>query len=188
DHDKGNITIKTWVKTEENGATNIATGNSTSTTAIQPVNSGYELEITSSTGTENPSSTKADDGSNLIGIEVGGDGLKATTGTEKIDTILLGNLPNGFLVYVGADAASATEAKMANNAGGEGTNTWLLGDEMPKYIGILPPKNWSGTIEDIKFTVISGEENLTEKDETTVDFNLTATPVANGVTLAPTAS
>lgn len=35
---------------------------------------------------------------------------------------------------------------------------------------------------------ISGEENLTEKDEITVDFNLTATPVANGVTLAPTAS
>ncbi len=185
---KGDVTINAWVQGKETGADNIVTTNQNATTQFQPANSGYVLEITSPEGTENPSSNKAADGSNLIEVEVGGGGLKDTTGTEKIDTILLDNLPNGFLVYVGADAASATEAKMANNAGGEGTNTWLLGDKMPKYIGILPPKNWSGTIEDIKFTVISGEENLTEKAETTVDFNLTATPVANGVTLAPTAS
>lgn len=185
---KGDVTINAWVQGKETGADNIVTTNQNATTQFQPANSGYELKITSPEGTENPSSNKATDGSNLIEVEVGGDGLKDTTGTEKIDTILLGNLPNGFLVYTGATAADASLAEMANNAGGEGTNTWLLGDEMPKYIGILPPKNWSGTIEGIKFTVISGEENLTEKDVTTVDFDLTATPVANGVTLAPTAS
>ncbi|MGO3355379.1 MAG: VCBS domain-containing protein [Oceanisphaera sp.] len=186
-HAKGDVTINAWVQNKEENATNIATGNGTGTTAIQPVNSGYEFEITSSAGTENPSSNKAVDGGNLIEIEVGGTGLNDTT-TEKVDTILLGNLPNGFLVYVGKDAASATKAEMANNAGGEGTNTWLLGDKMPNYIGILPPKNWSGTIEGIEFTVISGEPSLTDKDTTTKEFDLTATPVADGVTLDPTAS
>src|SRR5690606_27201260 len=128
----------------------------TLTTDLNPFNDGYEFEVTSSTGPQHSSGAEAVDGSNLSEITVGGIGLNDSA-TEKVDTILLSNLPNGFLVYIGEDAASAEEASMANNAGGDGTNTWLLGDKMPNYIGILPPKNWSGTIEGIEFTVISGE-------------------------------
>lgn len=183
---KGGVTIKAWVQGRETDAQNIETTNVSVETAILPANSGYEFAITSATGDESQSATKAADGGNLIEIKVEGNGLK--DGTESIETILLKNLPNGFLVYIGNDAETATEAKLSNNAGGESTNTWLLGNQMPNYIGILPPKNWSGTLEGIEFTVISGESSLAEKEESTKEFDLVVNPQADGVEIKPTAS
>ena len=79
---------------------------------------------------------------------------------------------------------------MAANLGGEGSvNSWSLpldaSGQLPAYVAILPPENWSGTIENIALTVYSGESSL-EPTADTATFDLEVIPVADGVNLHPT--
>ena len=74
--------------------------------------------------------------------------------------------------------------------GGEGSvNSWSLpldaSGQLPAYVAILPPENWSGTIENIALTVYSGESSL-EPTADTATFDLEVIPVADGVNLHPT--
>lgn len=59
---------------------------------------------------------------------------------------------------------------------------------LPNYIAILPPKNWSGTLEDLELVVISGEDALSEERTDSRTFSVTVEPVANGLAIAPTPS
>ena len=54
-------------------------------------------------------------------------------------------------------------------------------------MAILPPEHFSGTVEDLSFSIISGENGLIPTENTT-NFDLTVTPVADGITLNPTLS
>ncbi|MDT0684711.1 VCBS domain-containing protein, partial [Roseicyclus sp. F158] len=181
----GEVTVEAWVRNIETGGETL-TSSGTATLPIEISNDGVIVDAEAPfTGPEAADSTAA----SLIQLDLALS-LVDSDGSEVITTVLLPNLPEGFQVYTGADAASAT---MAVNAGGDGTtNTWLLvgdGEAMPEYIGILPPQNWSGTLEDVALTVISGETALTEDRVDTVEIgDLVVTPVANGITLDPTNS
>ena len=112
--------------------------------------------------------------------------LNDSDGSESYGAILLSDVPNGFLVYVGNDAASAT---LASNAGGDGTtNTWVLSESggLPAYVAILPPIHWSGTVENLQLVVTSGESSLSPLTETKDIGDLVVNAVANGVDIKPT--
>jgi hypothetical protein len=116
--------------------------------------------------------------------------------SEKLLAVSLNNVPNNFLVYYGADAASAV---LANNVGANGTTTvqmtygmnatvvanlWnipLTGGALPAYIGIAAPKNWSGTLSNLSYDVIdnSGETHSSA-------FDVTVNAVADGMSINPT--
>ena len=112
--------------------------------------------------------------------------LNDSEGSESYGAIVLSDVPNGFLVYVGNDAASAT---LASNAGGDGTtNTWVLSESggLPAYVAILPPIHWSGTVENLQLVVTSGESSLSPLTETKDIGDLVVNAVANGVDIKPT--
>ncbi|WP_175471240.1 Ig-like domain-containing protein [Roseivivax marinus] len=181
----GEVTVDAWVRNIETGGETLTSAGST-ILPIEISNDGVTVDAEAPfTGPEAADSTPA----SLIGLDLALS-LVDDDGSEVITTVLLPDLPEGFLVYTGADADTST---MAVNAGGDGTtNTWLLaaeGQPMPEYIGILPPQNWSGTLEDLTLTVISGETALSEDRVDRVQIgDLVVTPVANGVTLDPTNS
>lgn len=116
------------------------------------------------------------------------DGLIDDDGSEVIHSILLEGVPNGFLVFTGNTAADATQAEAAENTGGTTTNAWMIGTQVPPYIAIVPPKNWSGEVSGLKLTVNSGEQSLSEINSQSIDFTLNVEAQANGVELSPTAS
>nr|WP_245000303.1 Ig-like domain-containing protein [Marinobacter daepoensis] len=186
----GSVDLSAWAQGQENGAANVATGSVTETGHVVPVNNGYDVQVGDVSGQENPDQQAAPDKSNVIALNIGGSGLQDTDGSEDIGTVLLRNLPKGFLVFVGDSAADASLAELSNNAGGDGvTNTWLLGDgSVPGYVGIMPPKNWSGTLSDLIVQVLSGEVSLDNQLVSEDRFDLVVTPVADGVTINPTPS
>ena len=115
--------------------------------------------------------------------------LNDSDGSESYGAILLSDVPNGFLVYVGNNEDSATPATLASNAGGDGTtNTWVLSESggLPAYVAILPPIHWSGTVENLQLVVTSGESSLSPLTETKDIGDLVVNAVANGVDIKPT--
>src|SRR5690606_2812973 len=163
-HGSGNSTWEATVVGREANAGNTVTTTATRDGTINPVNSGYDFTVADAVGSE---PATAGDKQEAIQLNVTGNGLTDDDGSESVLAVLLKNLPNDFLVFVGKDAASAELAELANNAGGAGTNTWLLeldaDGNLPSYIAILPPKNWSGTLEGLELVVISGEGALSEE-------------------------
>ncbi|HFO0133951.1 TPA: DUF5801 repeats-in-toxin domain-containing protein [Pseudomonas aeruginosa] len=185
----GSISLEASVTGQENGAAGLLETTVSQQGDVNPINNGYDFDVNTSSGDEAP---VAADKEHAIRLNITDNGLVDDDGSESITAILLKNLPNDFLVFVGEDAASATLAEMANNAGGSGTNTWLLepgaDGNLPPYIAILPPKNWSGTLEDLELTVISGEGSRSDSATDTRTFNLEVNPVANGLVINPTPS
>ncbi len=116
--------------------------------------------------------------------------------SEKLSSITLDRIPNGFIVYYGADAASAT---IAQNVGVNGQmtlqmhygvdetvdyNLWNIptnNGEIPAYIAIQPPENWSGTIPDVSLNILSEGGNAQSST-----FNAEVNPVVDGLTIEPT--
>ena len=184
----GDVTVDAWLRNVETGADEI-TSTGTQTLTVEVSNDGVSLAASPISGAEAADSTNA----SLIEIDLSALALNDDDGSEAILTVLLSNLPEGFLLYTGTDADDASLASMATNAGGTGgLNTWVLtsdGNPLPPYIGILPPKNWSGTLDNLELSVASGETTLSD---TRVDVlqlgDVTVTPVADGVTLNPTNS
>lgn len=184
----GDVTVDAWVRNVEADADEI-TSTGTQTLTVEISNDGVSLAASPISGAEAADSTNA----SLIEIDLSSLVLNDDDGSEAILTVLLSNLPEGFLLYTGTDADDASLASMATNAGGTGgLNTWVLtsdGNPLPPYIGILPPKNWSGTLDNLELSVASGETTLSD---TRVDVlqlgDVTVTPVADGVTLNPTNS
>jgi large repetitive protein len=184
----GDVTFDAWIRNVETDAV-ATTSTGTATIPVEMSNDGVTLSPTGPlTGAEAAdSSTNA-----LIGLDLSLV-LNDADGSEDILTVLLSNLPEGFLLYTGASASDASLAELAINAGGSGgVNNWVLasgGSALPPYVGILPPQNWSGTLDDLELSVTSGETALSD---TRVDVlpigDITITPVANGLTLTGTNS
>ncbi|NLU13396.1 MAG: hypothetical protein GXX06_09450 [Gammaproteobacteria bacterium] len=175
-HQTGKLDITVLVKHQEQGAGNAVVSSGTGSVEIQQSNSGYEATITAA-GAELQG--KADD--QLIKLDITGQGLKDKESDEVIDSAFISGLPDGFTVWVGEPAT------MASNAGG---GTWaipLVGNNLPANISIKPPKNWAGTLEDLKFTVMSGHASLTPT-ASDIRFDLVVNPVANGIEMNPTLS
>jgi len=185
----GNIGLTAYARGQEDNAANVETTSTTTETALEPVNNGYDVSVDDASGAENPFAQAENDRSNVVRLNIDDGGLVDTDGSEAVGSVLLKDVPDGFLVFVGDNATNAEQAELATNAGGNGTNTWIIGEgEVPDYIGIMPPRYWSGTAEDLTLVVNSGETSLSETEPTEARFNLGIDAVANGVTLSPTPS
>ena len=178
----GSITINASVDSKETpllvGSTSTIPGTlGSATIAVIPVIDGYNSTSILATG---PEDTR-------IQLAITGGGLIDLDGSESVQSILLKNVHNDYLVYIGASAATAV---LALNAGSDafGHNTWSLGTTLPAYIAIEPPKNVSGTdVKDIALTVVSSERGLPgELREQSFFFDLVVTPVSDGLTISPT--
>lgn len=117
-----------------------------------------------------------------------GHGLTDSETVEKIVSATITNVPKGFVIYTGADEGSA---KMASNIGGDGDyNSWaiqLVGDELPGYIAVKAPDYWSGVAEGLELNIFSVDGDAPVKVDT-FNFNLEVAPVADGITINPTAT
>ncbi|WP_229861859.1 beta strand repeat-containing protein [Pseudodonghicola xiamenensis] len=184
----GSVTVDAWVRNIETGATAL-TSTGTATLPVEISNDGVALVSAEPVSGQEAADTSTD---SLIALDMAL-ALTDDDGSETITTVLLSNLPEGFLLYTGTSASDADLAEMATNAGGTGgTNTWVLtgdGGEMPAYVAILPPKHWSGTLDSLELHVTSGETSLSEARVDVLPLpDVTVTPVANSITLTPTNS
>ncbi|MCG6651856.1 hypothetical protein GHT87_15670, partial [Acinetobacter baumannii] len=180
----GNVSFTAYAKVQEDGA-DVKAVSVKGSVEVQLINNGVNVVSQNFIGNESKLATKAN------AIELTGAGglsvsLNDSDGSESYGAILLSDVPNGFLVYVGNDAASAT---LASNAGGDGTtNTWVLSESggLPAYVAILPPIHWSGTVGNLQLVVTSGESSLSPLTETKDIGDLVVNAVANGVDIKPT--
>lgn len=171
----GEVSFSALVRTQEDGSALVETGTATGTGEVVMINNGVTVGSAPSTGNESSQIPIT----NLVVSLIDNDG------SETINSVLLSNLPNGFLVYVGDSAATAT---LASNAGG--TNTWVVSNpdgSLPAYVAIVPPEHWSGTLSDLSVTVESGETVFSDGLIQNFDLgDVTVNPVAQGVDLTAT--
>lgn len=188
----GTITIDTYVNNQENESwnpydTDIITSHKQFSFSINAVEDGFTLGAGANiNGNEDELA--------LVDIS-----LTSTDSSEKLSSVSLSGLPDGFLLFYG-EQANASDKALANNLGTSGnvdiemtygvsenvdTNTWnipLNNDQLPSYIWIQTPENWSGTIPDL--SVIAVDENGNIFPETITAG--TITPVVDNLTLNAT--
>lgn len=186
----GSLDISAWVQSREQGAAegDWITAKSENTGERLAINNGYDLTVgarDAQSGTWVVSGNENQDGlsSSAIVLDIGGTGLVDSDGSEHVLAARLDGLPAGFLVYV--------DGKPAINAGLDesGNNVWLMpanaAGELPGEIAILPPRHWSGTLEGLALSVLSGEkgsETWSRSDEL-AGFDLLVHPRADGIEL-----
>jgi hypothetical protein len=177
----GSVSVSARIRSQEDNAPNTVTALQSETVDINPVNSGYDLDVADSTGAEDT----------LIQLDVQSASRIDNDGSESVVSVLLRNLPNGFLVFTGANAGSAT---LANNVGddgsGLGNNIWSIttpGGQLPAFIGVRPPQHWSGSLSGLELAVLTAEQDQ-DTVETVADFSLSVTGVADGLSLNPALS
>jgi len=186
----GTVTVDTYVKNIEQEDwnpfnTTEMTSHSTTSFDVVAVRDGYTFDTTT-----NPPSGDED---TMVQVSVA---VSDPDSSELLTSVSLDKIPNGFLVYYGADEASAV---MAQNIGTNGTmtmqmsygvdetvnyNLWnipLDNGAMPAYIGIKAPANWSGVIPNVEFHAVDDSG-----DVSTNPFDITVTPVVDDITISPT--
>ncbi|TGD65744.1 hypothetical protein EYC08_07675 [Tabrizicola sp. WMC-M-20] len=191
---EGSVSVNAWVRNLETGAASPVTSTSSVILPVQISNDGVVVNSPVVTGQEASDAT-AGSLVQLTGLSVV---LVDDDGSETIRSILLSNLPEGFIVFTGTSSTDASLASLASNAGRTGdTNTWVLasdGAALPAYVAILPPANWSGTLpggdgagNGLTLIVTSGETALLVPQVQSIPLgSVTVNPVANGLTLDAT--
>ncbi|NYT64346.1 type I secretion C-terminal target domain-containing protein [Alcaligenaceae bacterium] len=188
----GDLNVEAWLKGKEEGAAEddwAVGGSGNISGVIQEVNNGYNFTVGSDatpgviTGSEHNSASDAfgEDGpKGLIALDNTAGSLVDTDTSEVALGAKLENLPNGFLVYY-KDGDNYVLATNAGKGSGD-NNTWLLpmvDGKLPE-IFVQPPQNWSGTVDDLELSVLSGEKGK-ETWGNTKEFDLVVTPVADGI-------
>ena len=186
----GTVDIDVFVKNIEGETwspynTSEMTSTQTLSFSVSSVRDGFTFDTTS------VASSGAED--SMIEVQVS---VSNPDSSESLASISLDKIPDGFLVFYGADAGSAVQAQ---NIGVNGTmtmqmtygvdevvnyNLWnipLNSGEMPAYIGIVPPENWSGTIPQIVFNATDTVGSIA-----TTPFDVTVTPVVDTLTMNAT--
>jgi hypothetical protein len=172
----GSVSVTPYLKTQELNASNALLNSSSAVSFnITPVNDVYNFGVSAS-GNEDA----------LIPLVLTGTGLFDTDTSEKIVSAQLQHVPDGYLVFYGANAGSAV---LALNTGADGSgNTWALpldaDGTLPDFIAVQPPKNVSGDVTGLVFTVYSKEKALGEMMESSRTFTLKVAPKADPVDLA----
>lgn len=173
-HQTGTLAVTVLVESKENGADNTVISTGAGSLTIHHSNSGYTAEITA-TGDE----FQGQSTDQLIQLNLANEQL--VDGAEAISSAFISGLPSGFTVWL-------NETTMANNAG-EGT--WAIpvtaGAKTLPQVYIKPPKNWSGTLDNLQLTVMSGHAGL-EPSASEIGFSLVVAPKADGIELNPTLS
>ncbi len=183
DDASGSIGVTGYVLTSEENEpvddVDILVGSGSGVFTVAPYVDGYDFEVENSSGDEFSGgvATSAD----RIALNVVNNGLLDTDGSETVVSAILTGVPNGFLVYAGDGAASAT---MALNGGDDGSSTnsnrWILpldsAGMLPDYIGIQPPEDVSCSFE-LQLGVTVQESDGSERTDSDT-FNLVVNPIA----------
>ncbi|MEC9487637.1 MAG: Ig-like domain-containing protein [Prosthecochloris sp.] len=186
DDASGSVRVSGYVLTsEENepvGDVDILVGSGAGVFTVAPYVDGYDSEVKNSTGDEFNGGTASS--SDWIVLDIDDNGLLDADGSETTVSAIISGVPNGFLVYAGADAASAT---MVLNGGDDGsgsdTNQWILTPDsdgtLPDYIGVQPPEDVSGSF-DLSLDIVVQESDGSQKAQSDT-FTLTVDPVAYAI-------
>lgn len=180
-HDNGSVQLKAWVQNQENGGSAMISSGQQNLT-VNPTNTEPNVTITAQ-GLEHNGVVKSQ-----ATLQIDGEVLPDSG--ETLQAAFIEGLPKDFTVFYGSNA-DGSGAILASNAGGSATtNTWsipLSGGSLPAYIGIQPPAHWSGTLEELKLYLVSGEAGL-QPTAWPVEFDLHIAPQADGLELRPTLS
>ena len=184
--DGGSLNVKAWVEHTEAGAATpkVAEGDS-QTVYIDQVNNDYKFGATGDTVIDGDTATvtgkENSSGTGNIPLNISGS-LTDSDGSEVVHSAVLKGVPVGFLIFVDGQAV-----QLAENTGAtaDGTNTWSIpigaDGKLPENIAIQPPQNWSGTLDGIQLSVLSGEKALDDVAETTINIIMVVEPVADGI-------
>ena len=102
---------------------------------------------------------------------------------ERIQSVTLSHVPDGFQVYYGNGAPGTA----ATNMGGGVWSIPASAGAVPAYISLVPPPNWSGTVSGVTAEVWSGETGL-DQTVNSANFDVTFNGVADGILISPTLS
>ncbi|PMR80430.1 hypothetical protein C1H70_08195, partial [Halomonas urumqiensis] len=166
----GDVSLNAEATTQEAGAANSATGSGSATPEIAPPLP--EVSLSNSSGNE-------DELIELQGLEV-----SLPDSSLTLNAVLIDNVPDGWLVRTGTDADNTS---LAENIGG---NSWSIpvdsNGDIPDFVGLQPPRNWSGTLEGEDGIRITAQTTRAgERSTTSEPVDITVAPVADGITLDP---
>ncbi|MBL8281543.1 MAG: cadherin-like domain-containing protein, partial [Acinetobacter junii] len=185
-YESGSFNLKAWTINQENGSTLQLLSDGTTTLTVNKVNTPPHITVMA-TGSENDGTPSTEGHIQLTINEIR---MPADVG-EVLSSAFIEGVPSGFIVYAGADEASAEATNLANNAGDGVWSLPVSGGDLPAYISIKPPAYWSGTVTSLsglKLVLVSGESGLSP-DATGFGFDLEVAPDADGIfALAPTYS
>jgi len=185
----GQATFTYSATTQENGAVNTENGGGVITINVTAVADGLDLSGLDATGTE-----FTDANANKFTEVTIGSTLIDTDGSESLTTLILDDIPNGFLVYVGADGAQ----QLATNAGDNASittfdlsgtavnyNSWSIdiSGGVPQ-VWIVAPEYWSGSVVDMKVVTYINDSNSVQR--TVTNFTLVVAALASSITIDPT--
>lgn len=185
DPDNFKLTVDVSLKSEESGASNKVPSSGTGSTTVALENNGYQIGndgenviggIIQVKGDENQGASSKDEAqANALKLKLGDNhGLNDSDGSEVVYSAMIKGLPEGFLVFV--------DGQMALNAG---NGNWILpltaDGKLPEGISILPPLNWSGSLNNLTLEVTSGEKSLSSTRTDSFGIKLTVDAVVDGV-------
>ncbi len=125
--------------------------------------------------------------------------LTSTDSSEKLSSVSISGLPDGFLLFYGENSDGSGKS-LANNLGVDGTTTiqmtygvdetvdvnrWnipLNNGDLPTYIWIQTPENWSGTIPDLSIIAVDEYGNTFPETITSGTID----PIVDSLTLNAT--
>ncbi|MBR9927106.1 MAG: hypothetical protein GYB28_19220, partial [Gammaproteobacteria bacterium] len=168
DNTWGNVSLIAEATTQETGASNVETSTGTSVSEIAPP--PPEVTASDAVGTEDE----------LVELQLG---VSLPDASQSLDALLLEGVPEGWLVKTGSDADSAT---LADNVGGGGWSILNADGSMPDFVGLVPPRNWSGTLDGADALTLTARTSRNGESETTsTDLEVNVQAVADGITLSP---
>ncbi|WP_372373416.1 DUF5801 repeats-in-toxin domain-containing protein [Vreelandella venusta] len=168
DNTWGNVSLIAEATTQETGASNVETSTGTSASEIAPP--PPEVTASDAVGTEDE----------LVELQLG---VSLPDASQSLDALLLEGVPEGWLVKAGSDADSAT---LADNVGGGGWSILNADGSMPDFVGLVPPRNWSGTLDGADALTLTARTSRNGESETTsTDLEVNVQAVADGITLSP---
>lgn len=168
DNTWGNVSLIAEATTQETGASNVETSTGTSASEIAPP--PPEVTASDAVGTEDE----------LVELQLG---VSLPDASQSLDALLLEGVPEGWLVKTGSDADSAT---LADNVGGGGWSILNADGSMPDFVGLVPPRNWSGTLEGTDVLTLTARTSRNGESETTsTELEVNVQAVADGITLSP---
>ena len=187
----GNVVVDTYVKNLQSEEwnpydTSEITSHSTTSFDVVAFRDGFNFDT--SAGTSGDEDT-------MVQVNVS---VSNSDSSEQLSSVSLDKIPDGFLVYYSTNA-DGSGAVVAQNTGVNGQmtmqmtygvdesvdyNLWnipLNNNEIPAYIAIKAPENWSGTIPDVIFHAADASGDIT-----TNAFDVVINPVIDTLTLNTT--
>ena len=173
----GQVTFSYTADVKERGADNTQTvvGGGDISIDIIPTVDGLDLSGLAANGKESDTYYQLNIGSS-----------NDSDGSESVKSVVLDNVPDGFLVYYGDSGSETLALNTGDNGSGTNCNMWSIpvsGGVMPN-IYIKAPAFWSAEVTNIELKVTNSDGSVEATQ--TQSFDLDVTPEANNITVNPT--